>query len=109
MPVVDDPQVFAQAKTTLPQQKEASKIWSSASTAMILPSVYFPEDELSRNTNILSEVRTYVSEMFNKFIMGIEPLSSFDEYQQRISDMGMDEVLESYQRAYDRYLEKYGN
>ena len=76
---------------------------------MILPSIYFPEDELNRNTNILSEVRTYVSEMFNKFIMGIEPLSSFEEYQQRISDMGMDEVLESYQRAYDRYLEKYGN
>ena len=109
MPVVDDPQVFTQAKTTLPQQKEASAVWSSASTEMILPSVYFPEEELNRNANILSEVRTYVSEMFNKFIMGIEPLSSFEEYQQRIADMGMDEVLDSYQRAYDRYLAKYGN
>lgn len=108
MPVINDVEVFRQVKTVLPQQKNASDVWSSCDLSMIMPSLFFPEEEVQRNANILSEVKTYCAEMFNKYIMGIEPLSSFEKYQERLKLMGIEEVLDSYQRAYDRYLEKYG-
>ena len=102
MPIINDPDVFLQLKS-LPQQKEASKIWSVADTSMILPSLFFDETATRENANIMSEINTYVSEEYNKFIMGITPLDQFDTFQQRLKEMGIEKVLANYQEAYDKY------
>lgn len=105
MPVVDDPDVFLQLKS-LPQQKEASEMWCKADTSMILPSLYFSEEETRENANIMTEVQTYVDEQFNKYVMGVESLDTFDTFRQRLKDMGLEKVIASYQASYDKYYKK---
>lgn len=100
MPIVEDPEVFLQMKS-LPQQKEASALWSSADTSMILPQLYFSSEITTENANIMSEINTYVSEQFNKYVMGIESLDTFDQFQQQLKDMGIETVLANYQASYD--------
>lgn len=103
MPIVEDPEVFLQIKS-LPQQLQASSVWTAAdqSKLLVITNLFFDNEEATENANILSEVNTYIDEMFNKYVMGIEPLDSFDEFQSRIKAMGIDQVLDSYQAAYDR-------
>lgn len=101
MPVVDDPEVFMQMKG-LPQQQEASNLWSTQDTSMILPPVFFDEDITRENANIMSEINTYVDEMLNKYIMGIESLDTYDNFVQGLKDMGIEKVLANYQAAYDK-------
>lgn len=99
MPIVEDPEVFLQMKS-LPQQKEASALWSSADTSMILPQLYFSSEITTENANIMSEINTYVAEQFNKYVMGIESLDTFDQFQQQLKDMGIETVLANYQASY---------
>lgn len=105
MPIINDPDVFVQLKS-LPQQKEASAMWSTADTSLILPALYFSEEETRTNANIMTEVNTYVSEQYNRYIMGVESLDTFDTFQQRLKDMGIEKVLLSYQESYDKYYKK---
>lgn len=100
MPIVEDPEVFLQMKS-LPQQKEASALWSSADTSMILPQLYFSSEITTESANIMSEINTYVAEQFNKYVMGIESLDTFDQFQQQLKDMGIETVLANYQASYD--------
>lgn len=100
MPIVEDPEVFLQMKS-LPQQKEASALWSAADTSMILPQLYFSSEITTENANIMSEINTYVAEQFNKYVMGIESLDTFDQFQQQLKDMGIETVLANYQASYD--------
>lgn len=100
MPIVEDPEVFLQMKS-LPQQKEASALWSSADTSMILPQLYFSSEITTENANNMSEINTYVAEQFNKYVMGIESLDTFDQFQQQLKDMGIETVLANYQASYD--------
>jgi len=38
-----------------------------------------------------------------KFITGVEPLDNWDDYVKTIEAMGIDEYVEVYQAAYDRW------
>ena len=44
--------------------------------------------------------------MFSKFIMGTEPLSNFEQYQQTLKTMGLDRVLELQEGALQRYYNR---
>lgn len=91
---------------TLPQQKEAIKIWADADTSLILPAILPTVEESSRLAALTNEINTYAAEMFNKFIMGQEPLDNFDQYLEQIKNMGVDEAIAIQQGAYDRYLNR---
>lgn len=41
--------------------------------------------------------------MIFKFIMGIEPMEKYDEFINRIKGFGIDEAIELYQNAVDRF------
>ena len=90
----------------LPQQKEAIQIWADGDTSLILPSTTPTVEESSRLASITNEINTYASEMFNKFVMGQEPIENFDQYLEQIKNMGVDEAIEIQQAAYDRYLNR---
>ncbi|MDW7657785.1 MAG: hypothetical protein SCM11_11510 [Bacillota bacterium] len=68
-----------------------------------MPPLTFTAEESLRTSEIMGEVNTYYDEMVNKFIMGVEPLSKYDEYVTRINAMGIDEAIAIYQAALDRY------
>ncbi len=49
-------------------------------------------------------IETYIQECQQKWLLGAEdPGASFDTYIEKLKSMGMDEVLQVYQAAYDRY------
>lgn len=99
MPIVEDPEVFLALKS-LPQQKAASQLWCQADTSWILPTLYFDSETTTENANIMSEIKTYVAEQFNKYVMGIESMDTFDQFQQQLKDMGIETVLANYQAVY---------
>ena len=51
---------------------------------VVPPPIQPGEADSSRLSRIMSEVNTYVSEMSNKIIMGIEPVSKFDEFVRQL-------------------------
>ncbi|MDF2962026.1 MAG: family 1 extracellular solute-binding protein [Paenibacillus sp.] len=66
----------------------------------------FKQQERDVLNSKFTEITTYKDEMINKFIMGSEPLSKFDEYVKQIDKMGIDAVLNIQQASYDRYLKR---
>ncbi|MCI9626770.1 MAG: extracellular solute-binding protein [Clostridia bacterium] len=88
---------------TYDQQKEASKIWTQGDTSLLLPAFPFTAEESLHISNIMTEARLYENEMYIKMIMGIEPISGFEEYVARMEAIGVNEAARLYEIAYSRY------
>ncbi|MCL6613158.1 MAG: extracellular solute-binding protein [Firmicutes bacterium] len=102
-PFVQDPRYLEQYYA-LPQQKQAQAEWMKTDAVKYhLPPISLTSEESSEVAKIISEIDTYNSEMFMKFIMGTEPIENFDKYVAQVKKLGLDRVLEIYQRAYERY------
>lgn len=87
----------------------ALDLWSSDANGPVragLPSITMLTEEASEYANTYNELSTYVEEMFSKFIMGTEPLSNFDQYQETLTSMGLDRVMELQNAALQRYYER---
>lgn len=68
------------------------------------PSLQFTDEEQEMSAEISTNISTYVGEMRNKFIEGKEPLDNFDAYVEEVKNLGLDQLTEIWQTAYDRYL-----
>ena len=68
------------------------------------PTLAFTGDEQSIINEKYTEIETYVNEMIDKFIMGVESMDQFDAYAEKVNGMGLAEVLKVQQAAYDRYM-----
>ncbi|CAI6079481.1 extracellular solute-binding protein [Cohnella sp. JJ-181] len=102
-PFVQDKRVIEQYYT-IPAQREAQKTWFQADHSKQMPSIALSADESSKTASIMNDVKTYRDEMFNKFVMGAEPIENFDKYVQTMKSMGIDEAIKVRQAALDRYL-----
>lgn len=67
------------------------------------PNVFLTNEEQSEVSALLSDLRTYVTQMEAKFVTGQEPLANWDKYVSQLKKMGGDRVREVYQTAYDRW------
>jgi putative aldouronate transport system substrate-binding protein len=68
----------------------------------LLPPMYMTEEEqefLSVKTN---DLETYVIEMRAKFILGAEPIENFDKYVNDLKKLGVDDLVSTQQKIYDR-------
>lgn len=72
-------------------------------TDNVMPSTTLTVDENFENAEIMTDIRAYVSEMEDKFIMGLEPLTGFNDYVKVIEQMGISRAIEIQQAALDRY------
>lgn len=91
----------------MPQQQDALAKWSSCKMEEYkVPQIMLTTDEKDNYTAIMGEIDTYVSEMFNKFISGSEPIDRFDEFVAEIKKLGIDKALAIKQAAYERYLSR---
>jgi putative aldouronate transport system substrate-binding protein len=90
---------------TFPQQNDAVRLWSKTDAAKhILPAFITPTvEESNKVAQIMTQISTYKEEMFIKFVMGNEPIDNFDAYAKQIESMGIQEVIDIYQAAMDRY------
>lgn len=88
-------------------QLEAQEIWSSnIDDAYVLPEISMTEDESNELSSIYSDLSTMVSEKLIRFIIGDEPLSSWDTFVADMKAMDAERCVEIYQTALDRYLER---
>ena len=69
---------------------------------MRMPRVQFTPDESKRLAQLMGDTNTLFNEMFDKFVMGKEPLSGIDAFQANLKRMGIDEALAINQAALDR-------
>ncbi|MEH7495233.1 extracellular solute-binding protein [Neobacillus niacini] len=89
----------------LPEQKEAVKIWGeSAENKINMPPITLNAEESEEFNSIMSDLNTYYDETVIKFIMGEEPLSSFDDFVATLEGMGIERAIELEQAALDRYM-----
>jgi putative aldouronate transport system substrate-binding protein len=52
---------------------------------------------------IESDLNTYIEQMEAKFITGAEAFSKWEDYVKTIERMGLDELIQIYQEAYDTW------
>lgn len=90
-----------------PQQHDALEKWSDTDADKhLLPPLSMPSEEMSEYTKIMSDIKTYVSDTTNELIMGVRPISDFDEFFETLKTLGVERAVELEQAAYDRYLSR---
>ena len=64
----------------------------------------FSDEEASRATQLVMELKSYCDEEISKFMLGQKPLTEWDAFQTGLTQMGVDELLKLYSQAYDRVV-----
>jgi putative aldouronate transport system substrate-binding protein len=57
-------------------------------------------------TNPLTEINTAVSEVYLSVIIGNKPIEELDNLLKQVKGMGVEDVVNAYQSAYERYLSR---
>ncbi|HEY5583832.1 MAG TPA: hypothetical protein VIK78_04990 [Ruminiclostridium sp.] len=104
-PCVQMLDIFNQT-STFPEQNIAFDQWTKDVTKINLTSLNPTEDEGKDLAKNMGDIKTYVDEMFNKFVMGLEPLDKYDEFVKEIKNMGIDDAIKIKQDMLDRYNNK---
>ena len=69
------------------------------------PNVTFTVEEQKVIDTKFAAIQTFISETEQQWIMGSKDVTtSFDDYMKSLKNMGMDEVVEVYNSAYQRYI-----
>ena len=87
----------------MPEQRTAVALWEQQDTDGRIPAVTFTTSEAAVNATKGSELTAYVDENTLKFITGQLPMEKYDEFQEMIYKLGVQEMLDIYQAALDRY------
>lgn len=106
-PYVKD--VYRTNSTLTDTQIEAYAIWNDAEIndqAWEMPNkVSLTTDESNEYSNLYAEFHAYYLEMIDQFITGAADLGSgWDEYVSTMTELGVEDAVEIYQGAYDRYI-----
>ena len=89
---------------SMPQQRSAIAVWKNTDMAKHkMPLVTATPEESQEMSQILSEVNTYMMEMYFKFLMGVESLDKFDEYVATLKQLGIEKAIEIKQKGIERY------
>lgn len=65
--------------------------------------LYLTNEEQEIVNTIEVDLKSYVEQLEARFITGVEPLSNWDKYVETIKGMNIEEYIEIYQGAYDRW------
>ncbi len=84
----------------------ALKVWTDNSEAHLyyVPGLALTEEENTAYTDTFAAIKSYVSEMGQKFMTGEVALDDFDEYVETLYEMGLQECIDIQQAAYDRLM-----
>ncbi|GIP40122.1 ABC transporter substrate-binding protein [Paenibacillus sp. J31TS4] len=88
---------------TLPASLETAKQLAPFAKGEAWPPFSYTNEENARMSALASDLSTYIKEMQAKFITGKALFSEWDAYVKTLKKMGMDEYMEFYQAAYERY------
>lgn len=68
-----------------------------------MPLIYNTQEEQKRLTELETEIGKYVESMTSKFVVGEATLEDYDKFVETLKKMGVDELTDLYQAAYDRW------
>ena len=97
-----DPRMYAQI-TTLPQQRDALKIWVTNTEKLLPNSLKMDAADIEKNATKETDINTYLEEMVNKFIMGAEPIDKFDAFVSKLKELDIDSLIKARQNALDKF------
>lgn len=85
--------------------KEAVELWTSSSDrAYLLPTVSYTTEESTERATLLSDINTYNDEVQLKMVIGELDIEEYwDTYQETLTTMGIDRILEITQDALNRF------
>ena len=63
----------------------------------------FSPEETEIRTRYEQELAMFMDEMLAKFVIGVEPITGYDDYLRELQRFGLSEVTAVYQAAYDRW------
>lgn len=80
----------------------AEAIAANCNLSWRLPPVPLSAEAAVTINDVMADVKTYVDEMVDMFIMGTMPLSEYDGFVQTVRDMGVESALALYQSHLDQ-------
>ena len=87
-----------------PEVCAAYDIWGASSTGdWIMPGITMTTEESEAYTDVYGDISTYVDEMILRFIHGEVALTEWDSFVAEIEAMGIQDAIDVYQSALDRY------
>ena len=105
-PMIQDPRYITQM-FVYPQQETAVENWiKEISPERTLPTLTYSSEEANDFNTIMGDVKTHTDEMLVKFIMGVEPLTKYDDYVKELKNRRIEDALKTAQSAYERYLNR---
>ena len=79
--------------------------WSETDSDYVFPyRAALSAEESDQFHSYYGEIKTYVTEMTLKFIIGEASLDDWDTYIANLNSMGLDDMVSIKQVAYDRYI-----
>ena len=68
------------------------------------PNLLFTKEEKDVISSKYTDIKTFVDENFDKFVTGIEPLDNWDSFVEQVKDLGIEEIVDIQNAAYQRYI-----
>ncbi len=96
---------YFQGGESAPQSMKAAEAAAPFVPDEIWARFTFTDEENRILQSVGQDVNSYVEEMTDKFITGDEDLDGWDNYVTTLEQMGLEDVIEVYQNAYERYVE----
>lgn len=87
-----------------PEQTDASMVWSNSNAkAHSIPLLSFTDEEYALKQTLEGKIRDYTNDMLRRFIIGVTPLSEYDSFCSELNSLGISQLTQVYQTAYNRY------
>lgn len=86
--------------------KDAWKLYTDGNVLWPgFPNVSLDQTQIGDISGKITDIKTYVDENSNKFVMGKTSLADYSKFTDTIKQMGIDDVLKVYNDAYKKYAE----
>lgn len=93
--------------TYSPWGAESISTWGeNVDVSGTLPAISFTSEESEQITDARAQLETYADTQINKVVIGELSMDDWDDIVAKFYEMGLDEVLEVYNVAYQRYISK---
>jgi putative aldouronate transport system substrate-binding protein len=102
-PFVQDVRYLDQYMNSKEGREAVDTIHSPIALKHMVPIISLTPAENQELARIMNEVNTYITEMTTKYILGTEPLSSYDNFIATVRRMGIERAIEIENAALTRY------
>ncbi|MCQ6561139.1 extracellular solute-binding protein [Paenibacillus mendelii] len=96
-------QKFFKGAESQPEAIEAAKRFANQFPEEIWPAFNLTVEENDQMATLGADINSYVAEMQAKFVSGKASFDEWDRYVETLAKMGLDQYMEIYQSAYERY------